>query len=176
MPLAANNHPTQVDGARQSHYHMAEPIGLEPSPTFYTAPEYNDIASQNVLRTPVTTRAATPPARQGFDYISQSPFSASATSEQAHVDHHPSTLSMRPSEQFEGWAPPFRQNIFDSVDYGTPATQPMPQASMHYPAAPVTASHIQNMAYAQPQGPPFRTGSLGHPNVMPPPPHFGTMP
>ncbi|KAJ5794842.1 hypothetical protein N7457_001441 [Penicillium paradoxum] len=147
-------------------FSMAEPLTFEnparqDRPYYATPPQYADSFSQPMLNTPVTAEMISPHDVSAFDYSAHSSFSGTTSDQRAGAAAH-----------YDPWTPSFRQNLFSSVDYTTPATtQGVPQHSMTYQMPMVPHMHDMSHHHAQShmdqRSLPFRTGSLGHPNGMP---------
>lgn len=171
--------------SRQSHPFHSPSQGME---TDYP----DDFSSQTMVRTPASSTVVTPNEHPtGFEYLAQTSFTASASDEQIR-QQHPSTLPPQHSPtHFDTWSPSFQQNLFNPVDYGTGSGQAIQQQPMQF-HVPLMSTHSHEVsphqtptghslpdlhgarAQAQMEGilmnpPPFRTGSLSHPHVVPRP-------
>lgn len=162
-----------------------------PSPTARIKNDYTDDFSQTVSRTSASSTVVSPSDQTGFEYLAPTSFSSSAADEQMH--QHNSTLShQQPPTHFDAWPPNFQQNMFSPVDYSAGPNQAIQQQQMQFPLAMLPTSHPHevspNLAHigqslpdlhgarARVQfetmslnPPPFRTGSLSHPHVIPTP-------
>ncbi|KAE8150702.1 hypothetical protein BDV25DRAFT_153852 [Aspergillus avenaceus] len=136
--------------------------------SYYGNTEYPDEYSHPVLKTPVTSALVTPTEQpNAFDYL-QAPFSAPTTGEPMVSHQRPTALPMQQSvSQFDAWTP-YRQNIFNPMEYGSgPSTM---HQHMSYQMPLTTTSHTAEVGHT-PHGlsaskaASFRTGSLSHPHM-----------
>lgn len=139
-----------------------------------TPAEYADNScSGNVSHTAATTVMASP--HTSSEYWPQTPFSVPSTKGQIHATDGQWTVPVQPQRgQVGGWMPPFRHNIFSSVDYDT--SQALIEPFIPY-VIPITADsplpdHVHPFPHGLPDGRKlsFPIGSLSRPNCLVPPP------
>jgi len=163
-----------------------------PSPQQGIKNDYPDGFSPTMVRTPAGSTVVSPTEHPGFEYLAQTPFTSSASEEQMRQPHPPTLAPQQSPAHFDAWSPSFQQSLFNPVDYGTGPSQAIQQQPMqfHVPLLPPTHSHEVSphqtpaahslpdlhgaRAQAQLEGmpmnpPPFHTGSLSHPQVVPRP-------
>lgn len=164
----------------RSHlYAVPQPIGLGEQPrhdrSFYsTSSDYaNDYSSPSMIKPPASTLVSPNEPTQTFDYLTPAPFPAPAAGDQM-VSQRPAAMPMQHSvSQFDTWAPSFRQNMFDPLEYGNAAGQTVPQAHLSYPMPMGHPSEITHglpdlrcdkSSHVDPlfQRPTYRPGSMGH--------------
>jgi hypothetical protein len=149
-----------------------------------TFPEYgsNTSAASSVPNTPTTSVMSSPHEQSACDYLAQTQFFPPSSREPIRANQPQAAVPMSSQPGQVDWMPSFRHNVFGTMDYGT--SQAIPQPSIH-DSIPITAAspmpalgHPQSschqdlsrprMDMADSRGMPFRTGSLGHPNGIPP--------
>lgn len=158
------------------------------APSFYsTSTDYTDNSSAgSAAATPATSVMSSPHEQATCDYLMTTPFFTPSTEEQIRASHRQATVAVQSQPgQVGPWAQPFQHNLLSPVDFGT--GQAISQPSMHH-STPVTAGspmcgigHPQahgfpdmsraRMDMTDARGPPFRTGSLAHPNINAPHDH-----
>lgn len=171
MDAPSLNHPVNMGNHREQVYPMVASFGSEGHHT--SSPGmYNDTPSPAAVpHTPASSAMHSPHALPPSEYMGQPSFPTSSAEGQIHLAHH-STLPPQQPENVVSWVPPFRQNIFDPVDYN--AGQTIPQPHFHYSMSMPPTSQAPELAHSQ-YHLPFRTGSLGHPNIVAQHPHFAGM-
>ncbi|KAJ6164589.1 hypothetical protein N7470_003261 [Penicillium chermesinum] len=163
-PLATPIDTLPMTNARSLPGNFSVPDGLhfdnrQDRSYYATPPQYSDSFSQAMLSTPVSAELISPHDVSVFDY-SQNPFPASSPDQPRSVA----------SNHYDAWAPTFRQNIFNPVDYASAGAVPPPPMSFHMPMASTAQMHdMAHHAHMDSRALPFRTGSL--PNGLPIPHH-----
>ncbi|KAL1967687.1 hypothetical protein VTN77DRAFT_2944 [Rasamsonia byssochlamydoides] len=198
-PLSAPQQARSVAMAtdRNQMFQMAPTLGFEDqprqshafqSPQSSVKTEYQDnFSSQPLTRTPTGMTVISPCSHRGFDYMAQQSFVSSASEEQIRPLNQPAMQPQQSPTQFSGWSPSYQQNMFSPIEYSGGSNRtiqqhmPYPQYTM-FPPTPsqeVPGPHgLPDPHGARAQAPldvmtmnppPFRTGSLGHPHVVPRP-------
>ncbi|KAL2000643.1 hypothetical protein VTN02DRAFT_2808 [Thermoascus thermophilus] len=162
--------------SRQSHPFHSPPHGMK-------ADYPDDFSSPTMVRPAVSTVVTPNEHPTGFEYLAQTPFTSSASEEQIRQQHSPT--------HFDTWSPSFQPTLFNPVDYGAGSGQAIPQQPMQFHVPLMSTPHSHEVSPHQtPTGhplpdlhgaraqahleampmnpPPFRTGSLSHPHVVPP--------
>lgn len=167
MEVSSLSRPIDMGDHRNQFYPMAASFGSEGHHT--TSPGlYNNTPSPATApNTPVSSAMHSAHTLSTSDYMGHGPFPTSAAEGQIHVAQH-STLPPQQHGNVVSWMPPFRQNIFDPVGYG--ASQTISQPHIHYQISMPPTSQASELAHSQ-YSLPFRTGSLGHPNMIAAHPH-----
>lgn len=149
-------------------------------PYYPASTEYPEFPSHDVLKTPVTSAGGLNQNEQpGFNYLTQAPFPTPGSEAPISPHHRHPPLPMHSSpDHFHGWN--LRQNMFGSVDFGATSGNPaIPQPHIPFQVPVPGPTEQAHMAHGFPQmgpittikAPPFRTGSLSHPHIVPPPLH-----
>lgn len=163
---------------RSQLFQLSEPIGLGEQPrhdrSFYSASsEYaNDYSSPSMIKPPPSALVSPSEPTQTFDYLGPASFSSSTAGDQM-MPQRPAAMPMQHSvSQFDSWAPSFRQNMFEPLEYGT-ADQTVAQSHLPYQmmAHPQDITHghgLPSLRCDKPMDPlsfrssAYRTGSIGH--------------
>ncbi|KAL4947397.1 hypothetical protein BDW69DRAFT_117591 [Aspergillus filifer] len=116
-PLALQTRSFSMSNDRSQPFPVSDSLSFgEPSRqarSYYPTPaDYTDDYSQPMMR-PAVSGLVSPNEHTGFDYLSHTPFTASATG-----DHSRSlTMPMQQVGHYD-WEQPFRPNMYNSMQYG----------------------------------------------------------
>ncbi|KAH1452265.1 hypothetical protein KXW57_003988 [Aspergillus fumigatus] len=150
--MAATSRPMNMGDDRNQLFPFPESLSFGKTPrddrTFFpTTSEYTeDYASQQTLRTPVTTALVGPnETRAAFDYMTQALITYSAPEQISH--HREAPLPMQDLASFVPWTPSLRHNISNPMEYGTAPSNAMSQTTMSYQLPMTPASHTQEMPH-----------------------------
>ncbi|KAL4784624.1 hypothetical protein BJX76DRAFT_356857 [Aspergillus varians] len=144
-PLALQARSFSLSNDRSQAFPMNETLNFgEPSrhgrSYFPTPAEYADDYSPHSIMRPAPSSLISPNEHPGaFDYLSHTPFTASAASEQ----HRPVTMPMQQVGHYDTWNPSFRPNLYNSMEYG--ASQTLTQNAMQYPLS-LNPSHTHDLS------------------------------
>ncbi|KAL4940740.1 hypothetical protein BDV06DRAFT_16214 [Aspergillus oleicola] len=140
-PLALHTRSFSMSNDRSHPFPVSDSLSFgEPSRqarSFYpTSGDYADDYSSQPMMRPTVPGLVSPNEQAGaFDYLSHTPFTASATGDHSR----PLTMPMQQVGHYDTWDQPFRPNMYNSMGYG--AGQILSQNAM----LPLSSSHAHEL-------------------------------
>ncbi|KAL4890364.1 hypothetical protein BDV59DRAFT_97272 [Aspergillus ambiguus] len=173
MTLGGPSRPLHLNGDRDPLFPLPETLSFDEQPrpdrSYYpVTSEYSEDYAHGMLKTPVTSAMVSPNDQSGaFDYLGSAPFTSSTTAEQMSSQRSAAMPMQHSVSHYDSWAPSFRQNVFNPMEYGTAPNQTLSQPAVSYQMPIPSASHAPDMPHGMPEPmnhKAFRPGSLMAPH------------